>query len=454
MKRLSGTFRRRPDTTRTASVLGTHNPVQEPSAAARSFDAVSVKKPSKLPEPASRARARASAASSRQQKHLLTLQQHQELPQREKNEVAAKSAPRADRSKSMSHAAAHVIVRGTATFRATSMVEPSPDPDRQPSMTPKAPVDRQVGKCDIPFFTDASTSAGTSSHPEHLPNDLRPASGSDQAAEEDVSALRPPKNPSVLVRRVSGVKTGLRAADPNATDAAVVEHRTLTTPDMLSTAKPAKYPRQQTFAPGHPARSQSPRGYPRPEQVTTGTPRTVSPVQRSRSPSPPSPSIADGPAATSTRSATERRRPSSFSAISQRRDKAEARSLGSACGSLEREIASIEQQARNSASNIDTAAFLETRASALRQVLASLEDRYDSIEAYYVKGREYAQAMGRFYQVSPEEYERWSRGSRSSSLSSSRRPSSKSNGHFKGSAPANNVQTEDADQFPVRTYMR
>jgi hypothetical protein len=351
----------------------------------------------------------------------------------------------------MGHNAAHVIVRGTATFRANSMVEPSPEPDRRGRRLGNTAitVERQTKKSDIPFFSDAAVHSTTPSAEPIYSENLR-------SSDPDISVFRPPKNPSVLVRRVSGgIKTGLRVADPNTPDAAVVAHRTVTAPDMLSTAKPAKYPRQQTFAPSLPLPSTSSSdGIPR--EWHMHSPRTASPVQRSISPL--SPSLLEG------RPALERRRPArwspdgalpaSFGAISQRRDKAEARSLAAACGSLEKEIAAIELQARDSASDTDIAAFLESRAAALRQVLANLEDRYDSIETYYVKGREYAQAMGRFYQVSSEEYERWSRASHSSSLSSSRRPSSKSNGRQKSSPPSNIESSLLADNSSVRMYMR
>ncbi len=51
--------------------------------------------------------------------------------------------------------------------------------------------------------------------------------------------------------------------------------------------------------------------------------------------------------------------------------------------------------------------FLTESIDRLKDVLYILEDRYDSIEQYYVKGKEYAHAMGKFYQVSPSEYSRW-----------------------------------------------
>lgn len=40
----------------------------------------------------------------------------------------------------------------------------------------------------------------------------------------------------------------------------------------------------------------------------------------------------------------------------------------------------------------------------LTAVLGVLEERYDSIEQVYVKGEEYARAMGRFFQVNPERF--------------------------------------------------
>lgn len=137
------------------------------------------------------------------------------------------------------------------------------------------------------------------------------------------------------------------------------------------------------------------------------------------------------------RSAAERRRPCrwtsdgpprNFGAISQRRDRAEARGLVATCAILENDIVALEERAAEIASDTDEAAFLESRASSLRCALAVLEDRYDTIENFYVKGREYARAMGKFYQVSPEEYERWnrkaSRAKRTEDPSRVERPSS------------------------------
>lgn len=121
--------------------------------------------------------------------------------------------------------------------------------------------------------------------------------------------------------------------------------------------------------------------------------------------------------------------PSSFSKlpgesnemITQRRDRVEALPLASASTYLESEIFRMKQQLeehdeqRQCCCRAHSAPlcecghrmFLTQSIERLRDVLYILEDRYDSIEQYYVKGKEYAHAMGKFYQVSPSEYSRW-----------------------------------------------
>lgn len=103
--------------------------------------------------------------------------------------------------------------------------------------------------------------------------------------------------------------------------------------------------------------------------------------------------------------------------IVQRRDKVEALPLATACAHLEAEIFRIRRTAdearcccaRDNAPICECAhrmAALES-VDTLVDILAILEDRYDAIEEYYVKGKEYARAMGKFYNVSPTEYTKW-----------------------------------------------
>lgn len=112
----------------------------------------------------------------------------------------------------------------------------------------------------------------------------------------------------------------------------------------------------------------------------------------------------------------------SFDGITHRRDRIEARPLLSACTFLESEVLRMTEQL-----NATSAApcccragatepplcecghrmFLTQSVDRLNHVLHMLEDRYDSIEQYYVKSKEYAHAMSRFYQVSESEYSKW-----------------------------------------------
>ncbi len=103
--------------------------------------------------------------------------------------------------------------------------------------------------------------------------------------------------------------------------------------------------------------------------------------------------------------------------IVQRRDRVEALPLASACAHLEAEIFRIRRTAdelrcccaRDNAPICECAHRMATLESVDRlvDILGILEDRFDAIEEYYVKGKEYAQAMGKFYNVSPNEYTRW-----------------------------------------------
>lgn len=86
--------------------------------------------------------------------------------------------------------------------------------------------------------------------------------------------------------------------------------------------------------------------------------------------------------------------------ITQRRDRVEALPLANACAGLETELFKLAAT--------DDPALADT-AERIADVLAVLEDRYDTIEQMYVTGKEYARAMGRFYDVSPSEYNKWTR---------------------------------------------
>lgn len=113
----------------------------------------------------------------------------------------------------------------------------------------------------------------------------------------------------------------------------------------------------------------------------------------------------------------------SHTVITQRRDRVEALPLASACAHLEAEIFRMCSQLDDAPVDSAKACCCRGRGAAicecghrvvlahsvdrLLDVLSILEDRYDSIEQYYVKGKEYAHAMGKFYQVSPSEYTRW-----------------------------------------------
>lgn len=114
---------------------------------------------------------------------------------------------------------------------------------------------------------------------------------------------------------------------------------------------------------------------------------------------------------------------SSDALITQRRDRVEALPLAAACTYLESEMFRVRRQLDATRTDDDAQCccrahaaplcecghrlFLTQSLDRLRDILCILEDRYDNIEQYYVKGKEYAQAMGKFYQVSPSEYERW-----------------------------------------------
>lgn len=114
---------------------------------------------------------------------------------------------------------------------------------------------------------------------------------------------------------------------------------------------------------------------------------------------------------------------SAAAVITHRRDRVEVLPLLSTCAHLEAEIFRMKAQL-DEANSVDSRAcccrlsgaplcecahriVLAQSVDRLLDVLSIMEDRYDSIEQYYVKGKEYAHAMGKFYQVSPTEYSRW-----------------------------------------------
>lgn len=106
-----------------------------------------------------------------------------------------------------------------------------------------------------------------------------------------------------------------------------------------------------------------------------------------------------------------------FERISARRDRTEARALVSACTYLESEVLRIRgllagedgakcccKKGGKGAKECQCAmrSYLEQSADRMKGVLKILEDRYDSIEQVYIKSEEYAVAMGRFFEVSPQ----------------------------------------------------
>lgn len=113
---------------------------------------------------------------------------------------------------------------------------------------------------------------------------------------------------------------------------------------------------------------------------------------------------------------------SQFERIARHRDRAEAKVLMSACTYIEAELDRLSNQYQNvregaccckkdsqspqPSCECGHRLFLATSAERLRGVLGILEDRYDSIEQVYVKSEEYAKAMGKFFQVSPNEFSR------------------------------------------------
>lgn len=91
--------------------------------------------------------------------------------------------------------------------------------------------------------------------------------------------------------------------------------------------------------------------------------------------------------------------------VTARRDRTEARALVSACTFLEAEVERMRQFEQEACACENACAcgqFLGESLKRLVGVLGILEDRYESIEQVYVKSEEYAIAMGRFFEVSPQ----------------------------------------------------
>lgn len=106
-----------------------------------------------------------------------------------------------------------------------------------------------------------------------------------------------------------------------------------------------------------------------------------------------------------------------FERISARRDRTEARALVSACTYLEAEVLRMRgllsgegdagkcccQKGKGGAEcECAMRRFVEQSVDRMKGVLKILEDRYDTIEQVYIKSEEYAVAMGRFFEVSPQ----------------------------------------------------
>ncbi|PXF45889.1 hypothetical protein BWQ96_04324 [Gracilariopsis chorda] len=117
---------------------------------------------------------------------------------------------------------------------------------------------------------------------------------------------------------------------------------------------------------------------------------------------------------------------SNYEKIIRHRDRAEAKILVSACTYLESELDRIgshlkctrdetcctckpvcsENTDANKPGQCSSRALLAAGSERLRAVLRMLEERYDNIEQVYVKSEEYTRAMGKFFQVSPDEFHR------------------------------------------------
>lgn len=105
---------------------------------------------------------------------------------------------------------------------------------------------------------------------------------------------------------------------------------------------------------------------------------------------------------------------SKFERIARHRDRAEGKVLVSACTYIEAEIDRMSQQAsaadacccNSTTCECAHRQYLVGSAERMRAILAILEERYDTIEQVYVKSEEYARAMGKFFQLSPSEFNR------------------------------------------------
>ncbi|CAN8070740.1 unnamed protein product [Agarophyton chilense] len=117
---------------------------------------------------------------------------------------------------------------------------------------------------------------------------------------------------------------------------------------------------------------------------------------------------------------------SNYEKIIRHRDRAEAKILVSACTYLESELDRFASHLKSThdqpccsckppvSENVDankpcqcaSRLLVAAASDRIRAVLTMLEDRYDSIEQVYVKSEEYTRAMGKFFQVSPDEFHR------------------------------------------------
>lgn len=113
----------------------------------------------------------------------------------------------------------------------------------------------------------------------------------------------------------------------------------------------------------------------------------------------PLPMGEDGKAA-GVRLFTPQQKESSFSKISARRDRTEARVLVSSCTFLEEEIERLDKAVKGDAQDIKSTINKST--ANLKAVLRMLEERYEKIEKVYEKTEEYAIAMGKFFEVPPQ----------------------------------------------------
>lgn len=78
------------------------------------------------------------------------------------------------------------------------------------------------------------------------------------------------------------------------------------------------------------------------------------------------------------------------------------------------------------AANCPLSAYLPAAIDRLRAVLFMLEERYDTIEQVYVKSEEYARAMGRFFNVTPDQFTKIVQDKETNTVNTSNRDNRKS----------------------------